>query len=35
VTAYVIVDFELPRMGFIRIDDFEQVLADLRRSMNP
>jgi len=31
---YVILDFEFPRMGIIRIDTFDQVLVDLRQSMN-
>jgi hypothetical protein len=33
VACYLILDFEFPRMGFIRIDNFDQVLTDLRRSM--
>jgi hypothetical protein len=31
--VYVILDFEYPRLGFIRVDAFDQVLLDLRRSM--
>jgi len=31
---YVIVDFEYPRMGLIRLDESDQVLIDLRQSMN-
>jgi hypothetical protein len=31
--VYVILDFEYPRIGFIRVDDFDQVLRDVRRSM--
>lgn len=34
VTVYVIVDLEFPRLGMIRMDDSDQVLVDLRRSMN-
>jgi hypothetical protein len=32
--VYVILDFEYPRVGFIRVDAFDQVLLDLRRSMS-
>jgi len=31
---YVILDFEYPRLGFIRIDDFDELLAQLRASMS-
>jgi hypothetical protein len=34
VTVYVIVDLEFPRLGMIRMDDSDQVLVDLRKSMN-
>ena len=34
-TMYVIVDLEYPRFGLIRIDTFDQLLIDLRRSMGP
>jgi hypothetical protein len=34
VTAYVIIDLQYPRLGFIQMTDSDQVLADLRRSMN-
>jgi hypothetical protein len=34
LTVYVIVDLEFPRVGFIRVDDFDQVLVDLRASMD-
>lgn len=34
LTVYVIVDFEFPRVGIIRIHGFEQVLVDLRQEMN-
>ena len=30
----VIVDIEYPRLGLIRVDSFDQVLVDLRQSMN-
>ena len=31
--AYVILDFEYPRFGLIRVDAFDQALVDLRQSM--
>jgi len=34
VTVYVILDIEFPRLGFIRLDAFDQLLVDLRNSMN-
>jgi hypothetical protein len=34
VTAYVIIDLEYPRLGFIQVRDSDRVLVDLRRSMN-
>ena len=34
MTIYVILDVEYPRIGFIRIDQTDQVLIDLRKSMN-
>lgn len=33
-TFYVILDFEYPRLGFIRIDDFDNLLVQVRASMN-
>lgn len=33
LTLYLIVDFEYPRLGLIRVDAADQVLVDLRRSM--
>ena len=33
VTVYVILDIEYPRLGLIRIDDFDQALVDLRESI--
>jgi hypothetical protein len=30
----VIIDLEYPRLGFIQISDSDQVLVDLRKSMN-
>jgi hypothetical protein len=33
VTVFVIVDMEYPRLGFIRVDSFDQLLVDLRQSM--
>ena len=32
---YVILDFEFPRVGIIRIDSFDRVFVELRQSMNP
>lgn len=34
LTLYVIVDLEYPRLGLIRVDDFDQVLIDVRAGMN-
>jgi hypothetical protein len=33
VTVYVIIDLEFPRLGFIRVDSADEVLAELRESM--
>jgi hypothetical protein len=33
VAVYVILDFEFPRVGLIRLDAFDQVLVDLRDTM--
>ncbi len=33
LTVYVIVDMEYPRMGFIRVDSFDQALVDVRAAM--
>jgi hypothetical protein len=33
-TVYIILDLEYPRMGFIRVDAIDQLLVDLRRSMD-
>jgi hypothetical protein len=33
ITVYVIMDMEYPRLGFIRVDAFDQVLMELRQSM--
>jgi hypothetical protein len=35
VAVYVILDYEFPRVGLIRIQGFDQVLMDLRQSMKP
>ena len=32
--VYVILDLEFPRTGFIRVDSFDQVLVEVRESMN-
>lgn len=34
LTIYVIVDLEFPRAGLIRVDDFDQAIVDVRRSMD-
>jgi hypothetical protein len=34
VTVYVIIDLEFPRIGLIRMTDSDQVLVELRKSMN-
>jgi hypothetical protein len=34
LTLYVILDLEYPRLGLIRVDDFDQVLAEVRAGMN-
>jgi hypothetical protein len=33
VSIYVILDLEFPRLGFVRVDAFDQVLVELRESM--
>ena len=33
VSVYVILDIEYPRLGFIRVDSFNQALVELRESM--
>lgn len=35
IAIYVILDFEFPRMGLIRVNAYDQVLVDVRQSMNP
>jgi hypothetical protein len=35
LAIYVILDFEFPRLGMIRLNTFDQVLLDVRQSMNP
>lgn len=34
ITIYVILDMEYPRLGLIRVDGFDQALADVRERMN-
>jgi hypothetical protein len=34
VTVYVIIDLEYPRLGWIRVEAIDQVLVELRESMN-
>ena len=34
LACYVIIDLEFPRMGLIRVDSADQVLVELRKSMN-
>jgi len=33
-TVYVILDLEYPRLGLIRVDAADEVLTELRRSMD-
>lgn len=33
-TVYVILDLESPRIGLLRVDDFDRVLQEVRQSMN-
>ncbi|MGZ8274362.1 MAG: bestrophin-like domain [Burkholderiaceae bacterium] len=33
-SVYVIIDMEYPRVGLIRVDEFDKVLVELRRSMD-
>jgi hypothetical protein len=33
LTVFVIIDVEYPRLGFIRVDAADQVLIDLRKTM--
>ena len=35
LTIWIIYDLEMPRYGLIRVDDFDQVLRDVRSDMNP
>ena len=34
IAVFVILDIEYPRLGWIRVDAFDQALVDLRESMN-
>jgi hypothetical protein len=34
IAVFVILDIEYPRLGWIRVDAFDQALVDLRKSMN-
>jgi hypothetical protein len=34
VAIFVILDIEYPRLGLVRVDAFDQALADLHESMN-
>jgi hypothetical protein len=34
IALFVIIDFEFPRLGFIRIDSADSLLVDVRKSMN-
>ena len=34
IVVYVIIDVEYPRAGLIRLHGFDQVLIDVRQSMN-
>jgi hypothetical protein len=33
LVLYVILDLEFPRVGFVRLDAYDQVLVDVRESM--
>ena len=33
IAVYVIIDLELPRLGFIRVEAFDRALVELRESM--
>ena len=33
IAAYVIIELEFPRLGFVRVDAFDQALVDLRARM--
>ncbi len=35
LAIYVILDFEFPRLGLIRLDAYDRVLVDVRQSMTP
>jgi hypothetical protein len=35
ITIYVIIDLEYPRLGMIRVNDFDRVLIELRQTMEP
>jgi len=32
-TVYIILDYEFPRLGMIRIDTFDQALVEVQNSM--
>jgi len=32
-TVYVVLDIEYPRLGFVRLDAFDQVLVNVRQGM--
>ena len=33
ITVWMIVDLEFPRLGVIRVDEFDQSIVDVRNSM--
>jgi hypothetical protein len=33
ITIWIVLDLEFPRLGFIRVDDFDQAIVDVRASM--
>jgi hypothetical protein len=35
LAIYVILDYEFPRFGLIRLDAYDQVIVDVRKNMNP
>ncbi|MDU9023621.1 hypothetical protein QZH45_27870 [Pseudomonas corrugata] len=34
IVRYVILDFEYPRFGVIRVDYFDKIMLDLRKSLD-
>jgi hypothetical protein len=34
ITIWIVLDLEYPRLGMIRVDDFDQAIVDVRKAMN-